>query len=317
MAATKISDILIPDIWQSYIIERTAVKSALWSSGIVAAVNDITVDEGGRTVNMPFFQDLTGNSEVLSDSADLTVNKIGATKDVAAINHRGKAWGVNDLAGAMAGDDPMDAIIDLVATWWARDMQTLLISLLSGSIGAANMTGNVYDISALTAAQRVISGDSMIDAAAKLGDSADSLTGLLMHSAVEAKLRKLNLIDTELDSNNQPIKYYQGKRVIVDDGLTASSGTYTIYMFGPGAIGYAEGSPKVPVEDDRDSLAGEDILINRRSFVLHPRGIKWNPASGVPAGNSPTNAEFAGTGNWTRVYEAKNIRIVQHKFKLS
>ena len=33
-------------------------------------------------------------------------------------------------------------------------------------------------------------------------------------------------------------------------------------------------------------------------------------------GSSPTNAELATGGNWERVYESKNVRIVQFKHKL-
>lgn len=34
------------------------------------------------------------------------------------------------------------------------------------------------------------------------------------------------------------------------------------------------------------------------------------------AGSSPTNAELSTGGNWERVYESKNVRIVQFKHKL-
>ena len=57
-----------------------------------------------------------------------------------------------------------------------------------------------------------------------------------------------------------------------------------------------------------------NILINRRHFILHPRGIKFKNAS--VAGDSPTNAELAAADNWERVYESKNIRIVQFKHKI-
>jgi hypothetical protein len=106
-----------------------------------------------------------------------------------------------------------------------------------------------------------------------------------------------------------------GKRVTIDDGLPIVSTTnYTTYLFGAGAIGYGEGAPPVPTETDRDSLAGEDYLITRKHFLLHPRGVKWNEAS--VAGDSPTNAELATAANWTRVYENKNIRIVKFLHKL-
>jgi len=53
--------------------------------------------------------------------------------------------------------------------------------------------------------------------------------------------------------------------------------------------------------------------VNRRRFVLHPRGVKW---VGSPAGSSATNAELATGTNWVRVYEPKNVRIVAFKHKL-
>ena len=58
-------------------------------------------------------------------------------------------------------------------------------------------------------------------------------------------------------------------------------------------------------------------MINRRRFILHPRGIKYLGAA--QAGLSPTNAELANGANWTRVFEQKNIRVVQfnHNIDLS
>jgi hypothetical protein len=50
------------------------------------------------------------------------------------------------------------------------------------------------------------------------------------------------------------------------------------------------------------------VLINRRRYILHPRGVKFN--STTVAGDSPTNAELELAANWTRVYENKNVRIV-------
>lgn len=88
---------------------------------------------------------------------------------------------------------------------------------------------------------------------------------------------------------------------------------------GAGAIGYAEGTPKVPSEIEREALknGGEEYLVTRRHFVLHPRGVKWDPVSGVPAKDTPSNAELAAKANWTRVYESKNIRIVRLVHKVA
>ncbi|MBD2095893.1 hypothetical protein H6F90_12120 [Trichocoleus sp. FACHB-591] len=112
MASTKIADILVPEIWTPFMEERTREKSALFQSGIIRTSDELTnlAQGGGNTVNMPFFQDLNGDSEVLSDTNPLTVNKITTGKDVAVKHYRGKVWGSNDLAQALSGADPMAAI---------------------------------------------------------------------------------------------------------------------------------------------------------------------------------------------------------------
>lgn len=56
------------------------------------------------------------------------------------------------------------------------------------------------------------------------------------------------------------------------------------------------------------------MLVNRRHFILHPRGVAFQNDS--VAGASPTNAELATGTNWARVYDNKLIRIVQFKHKI-
>jgi hypothetical protein len=92
----------------------------------------------------------------------------------------------------------------------------------------------------------------------------------------------------------------------------ATSGfVYTSYLFGRGAIARGNGQPPVPVETDRNSLSGEDYLVTRRHYILHPRGVAFANASVV--GASPTNAELATATNWNRVYSKKNIRLIALK----
>lgn len=316
MAATKIANVIVPDVFNPYVVEKTAELSALFQSGIIRpdAALDTLARTGGTLLQMPFWTDLTGADEVLSDSAALTPQNIAASKDVARLHARGKAWGVNDLAKALSGDDPMAQIGNLVADYWARRWQALLISTLKGVFAASSMSGNVHDISAVTGAD-AFTGSTFIDAAHKLGDAESKLTAIMVHSLVYATMRKQNLIEFIPNSEGvYNIPTYLGKRVIVDDSMPVTSGVYTTYLFGEGAIGYGEGEAPVPTETDRDSLAGEEYLINRRHFIMHPRGVKWNEAS--IAGKFPTNAECETAANWTRVYSNKNIRIVKFVHKI-
>ena len=352
MAVTKIADVIVPEIFTPYVIEKTAEKSRILTSGIAVAnprLNEL-VTGGGTTIQMPYWKDLSGADEVLSDQSPLTPGKIGADKDIAPLLLRGKAWGANELAGALAGDDPMKAIGDRVADYWARQEQKMLVSVLTGVFAAASMANHVLNLSSTK-----ISGSMVLDAKQLLGDSADQLQAIMMHSAVFTELQKQNLIQYTTTSDGK-IKFatYLGYQIVVDDGMpveqkykktsdvaivsgktyyTYNSSTgvytpvaspdvsdiddyyeedykaYTTYLFAKGSVGRGEGTPVslTPTETDRDSLAGEDFIINRRALVLHAMGVKWK---GTPAGSTPSNAELADGSNWERVYEDKNIGIV-------
>lgn len=322
MAATTLSNVIVPEVFNPYVIERTAELSAFFASGIVGTVDgvdlgDVNSQQGGKNVQMPFWQDLTGDDQILTTGTDLTIGNITASKDVAVLNARALVYGAKDLVSALAGDDPMAAVGTLIADKWTRQMQKALIYTLNGAmaaLAAESVPKNVLDISGLSGAAAVADADSVIDAMGMLGDAEGKLTAVAMHSATERLYRKQNLIDYVLDSENKPVAMYMGKRVIVDDSMPVSGGVYTDYFFGAGAIGYSEGTPKVGSEVERNALVGggQEYLVSRRHFVLHPRGIKWK---GNPAADTPTNAELATAGNWQRVFEPKNIRIVAFKHK--
>ena len=333
MPGTTLQDVIVPELFNPYVISRTMELSALLQCGIIANNSefDALASQAAPTVNMPFFEDLTGESEQVIEGGDLTDNKISSNKDVAAIIRRAKMWSATDLSAALAGSDPMAAIATLVAQFWARDMQKELIAVLNGIFGTVpagdsntppaetRLESNLLDISGKSGAAANWSGSAFIDAEQKLGDAKAQLTGICMHSATEAYLKKQNLIDTVQLSNDVAFGTYQGKRVIVDDGCPVASGVYTTYLFGNGAVALGNGNPVgfVPTETDRAKRKGSgvDYLINRRTSILHPRGVAFTSAS-VAKTEGPSRTELADPKNWNPVYEPKQIRIVAFKHKL-
>ena len=100
--------------------ERKAELAAFGQCGIVDSVTGVRPDRCSRRVGgkvkMPLLEGPDGNSrQLLSDSAPLTVNKITADQDIARIHNDAQVWSVNHLAKVISGDDPMQAIVDLVA----------------------------------------------------------------------------------------------------------------------------------------------------------------------------------------------------------
>lgn len=325
--STKIADVIVPEVFNPYFIQRTTELAKFYLGGIIS--NDAELDRlassGGTLINMPFWNDLTGDDELLSDSASLTPAKITAAQDKARLHMRGKAWSVNDLAKALSGDDPMKAIADLVAAYWARRYQAIALASLKGVLAdnVANDSGDMrVSIAGATnadvTADTKFNGDAFIDGQATFGDVLGAISGVAMHPTVYHNLKKIDSGSFEKESDGAAeIETYRGSRIIVDRKLpyTAAGGAlttdtapqYTSYLFGTGAIGLGQGGAPVPSETDRDSLAGEDILVTRSHFVMHPRGVAFTEASVVAA--TPSNTELEAAANWNRVYERGAVRI--------
>ena len=333
MAGTTLQDVIVPELFNPYVINRTMELSALVQSGIITNNSefDALASQAAPTVNMPFFEDLTGESEQIIEGTDLDENKITSNKDVAAIIRRAKMWSATDLSAALAGSDPMAAIATRVAQFWSRDLQKELVALLDGIFGTipageegtppaeTRLASNLLDISGKSGNAANWSGSAFIDAEQLLGDAKAQLTGICMHSATQAYLKKQNLLETVQPSNDVAFNTYQGKRVIVDDGCPVKNGVYTTYLFGNGAIALGNGNPVgfVPTETDRAKRKGSgvDYLINRKTMILHPRGVAWQNAV-VAKTEGPSRKEVADPKNWKPVYESKQIRIVAFKHKL-
>ncbi len=338
MAITKIADVIVPELFNRYVINRTMELSELFKSGIItnSPEFDKLASEAARTHNMPFFEDLQGESEATLEDVKMTPKKITSNKDVSTTILRQNMWSATNLSAALAGSDPMAAIGDLVAGYWARDMQKELIALLAGVFGTipakssegggsttaeTRMGDHILDLSSgKSEAAKVIGASAFIDACQLLGDAQSQLTSVAMHSATKSCLKKQNLIETQRDSTDVEFDTYQGRRVIIDDGCPVENGVYTTYLFGNGAVAYGNGSPEghVATEVDRDKQTGGgiDYLINRRAFILHPRGIAYTGAVREHV-ETPLRSELSNPENWKPVYEPKQLRIVVIKHKIA
>ena len=323
---TKLSDVIVPEVFNPYFRELSTNTNELIQSGIVAPLPELGVlqGNGGQAVNMPFWKALGERAQLLDDNTDLEVRKIQSGQDVAVHHARALTYGGTDLAAALAGSDPMDAIAQGLAQNWNEEWNYQLFATLKGAMGAlADESPEAYnslDISDLPGEAAVIGGASFIDAAYTLGDRQDRITAVAMHSATAAELAKQGLIEFIRDADGELMyRTFMDKRVIVDDAMAPVNGVYTTYLFGEGAIGYSEGDVKVPVETERNPLTngGEEYIVQRRHYLLHPRGIRWTPISGVPAKTTPGDAELANPANWTRVYEPKNIRIAKFTHRVA
>lgn len=328
MATTRLSDVIVPEVFFAYMMKETMTKTAFFQSGIIKQDPALQafVAGGGLTTNIPSFSDLSDAAGAAIGSDDpavsITPDKIGSFKQVGIRNIRAKAWSDMDLTREMIGADPMQAIASRVADWWGREFQRHLIASMRGIVAdnvANDASDMVIDIGTdavgTPAATELISAEAIVDAHGTMGDASDALSTIAMHSVVYNRLIKEDLIDFIPDSEGKiQFPTYLGYRVIKDDGLPAIAGTnrvkYHTYLFAEGAVAYAEAPVSVPAEVDRmpevGNGTGQESLYTRRQYVLHPQGFAWTDAARV--GQFPSNAECENATNWDRVYpERKQV----------
>jgi hypothetical protein len=328
MATTRLSDVIYGPLFLPTTIQRIAQLSRIRNSPIVSADAELQrfANGPGDLVQMPFWNDLTGNSNVSTDDPgqSATPNKLTQGQDMARKIRRNNGWQSANLVASMLAEDPLDAVAQLIAEYWVREEQRVMGQQMKGVFAASSMAGNVLNVASEAGATTPVNLDAEVasNAYALLGEYGQTLSAVLMHSRVFFNLRAQRAIEFGKDPvTGLDFVRWDDKDVFVSDQCPREAGAtsgfkYTSYLFGNGAIGYAEatgeGGPKKPVEVSSVAEAGNgegvETVWYRRHWVMHPRGVAF---TGDPAAASGvTDTELATGTNWTRKYDPKLIRMV-------
>lgn len=340
MGLVQLADVIVPEVFDPYTSVVTTEKSALYNTGVIAPNASMAgkLSGGGRLFQTPFWRDLDNDeASVGTDDPEdeIVPGKITAGKHQFIRQFRTRAWSTADLTKELAGSDPAKEIAGKVGAYWGRQIDRYAIATIRG-VAASNVANNssdmVYDITAASgtvtngaatvAAFRMHQG-ALYEARQTMGDNADALRMIIMHSRLHTNLLLQDQITFRPNSEGKlVIPTYCGHDVLVSDmcPVDVSGGDliYTTYLCGPGVLGWAEKSPDKPVETERKPLkgngAGVEILVHRKQFALHPGGFTFTDAATVD--EFPNNAELANASNWLRVLpERKMIPLVVMKTK--
>jgi hypothetical protein len=335
MAETRLTNIVIPEVFTGYSLEPSIYKSRFYLSGVISenpAISGLLAG-GGTTFQLPFWKDVSGGSgDVPSETVAATVDPVTSGKQIARRQLREKHWGANDITAVTAGEDPVNAIAQMVTGYWAQAYDQLAIKTLQGVFAdnIANDSGDlVNDISGGAGAAAVFNDSAVIDAQAKLGENgtvgrADlnggDFVAIVVHPSTYAVMRKANLIDfVPIGDQQRPVGFYMGMQVIVDRNAPVDTGVYDTYIVKSGALQFGQSSVGyLPTELDRDATVGFGIdnLITRRVFAMHPAGLQWTNNT-VTGGISPSDANLALAANWDRVFNKENIGVVMLRHKIA
>ena len=330
MATTQISDVVVPEVYLTYQADNSPETTAFFDSGVVVRnpVLDASLDGGGMSVDIPYWRDLDASVEPNYSTDDPTQNaspqKIQAGEQLARKAFLNQGYSSADLTGELAGSDPMQRIRNRFGVYWQRQFQRRLIASVVGVLNAnvANEGSDmVHDVSIAdgnAATEANLYGRAVFTAGAfTMGDQFEGIQAIAVHSIVAKRMVDNDDIVYVPDSNgNLTMPTYLGKRVIIDDGMPVLPGAtsgfrYVSVLFGSGAIGYGEGTPRVPVEIAREASQGNgggvETLWERKSWMIHPSGYKFT--STTVTGQSATLANLRLAANWARQIDRKNVPL--------
>ena len=257
-AITELADVIVPEIFVPYVQNRTTEKSRLIQSGAIEIserLNAALMGEG-TTFNQRFFKDLDRDEENVSSASDATDSTPGGIKSGREIQirlSRNHSWGSADLLDSLISPDPLDAIINLVASYRQSRLQRAFVATVGGvfAMNAAAPTGSgdkksthvqndmTHDISGSSFTDGVTNFNpaGVILAAGTMGDSLNELSMMMVHSVVYQRMQLMNLIDFIPDARAEVmIPTYMGREVIVDDMMPHDGGKYETWLVGRGAF---------------------------------------------------------------------------------
>lgn len=322
-----------PDVFTDYIQEVDPVHTSIINSGVLRVSPDISavLTDKNNVFTVPNYAPLSGDAKNYDGVTDNIPDDVSSKKQTGMAFRRMAAWKDQDFTRELTGADPLGDVARKVAYYQQKNNQKDLLAVVDGVLKVTSMSTHVKDISAskgtkeaaTATAENRLSGDTFLDAAQEaLGDNFDDLTMVAMHSRVYTNLLKLQLVNNIATT---PGAYSRGVQfglllnkylVMVDDSLTTSTKdgltTYSTYLLGEGAIATARNvridRPNY-VDYDPEKNGGVNKLYSKWGMALHPLGMSIDTTKIVK--NSPTREELGNAANWTKVWDAKNIKLAK------
>lgn len=319
-------------------------RTAMIDSGAVQRNAEITrmIANGSNLYTIPFYNVLGGTDDNYDGTTDMTVTDPTGSSQTGVVYGRMHAWRDKDfIRDFNSGANPMQQISSQVAKYWNKKRQNRLIGIMNGIFGIVDDESDYWDAwqlhstniafaaSSGTAGEANSVGESAAAEAIQkaVGDNAGIFSMAIMHSKVALNLAKQNLLQfrkyTDASGIERTINIadWNGYTVIVDDGVPVATNAkdtsakdYTTYLFGSGAIQFAEAPVDTPVETDRTVLTagGYNILATRLRETLHPNGFSYTlPTASGTIVSSPTDTQLATAAQWKVVVDPKLIPIAR------
>ena len=323
-----------PVVFSNYTQEKPKYNNAILASGIVENDNTIAslIGTKGNIGSMPFYKPLDLDTYAVLNNDGATSNTPAAVtggKQTFMGIKRMKAFKDEDFTRELSGANPLQDVANKVLDYNRQVRQADLLAILGGVSAISGFSStHTTDVSITTGTitdANKISDASGIELMAKAcGDLAGGFSLVVMHSAVFARLRALQLINytkytipdglrdgVELPTYNGMIVWVCDRGLV--DTTTPGYPIYTTYFVGKGLFRGAEMATEKPIYTafDPETNGGVNKLYVHQDYVLHPNGFSIAYAN--ISKDSPTTAELGTTANWSLAFDAKVIPLASLK----
>lgn len=320
------------EVFTDMMQEENFWKNEIAASGIVTQDSSIMdlVGTKGNVATIPIYKPLNvfdSGMEALNNDGETknTPVEISGDKQTCMLIQRMKAFMAKDFTKELTGADPLGLIKKKIADYYKQVWERELMNIANGVLGVAALAEHVTDLSVTTGTigeANKIDATTMIDAEQKaLGDMAGGLGLSIMHSAIFAAYKKLQLVEYDKYTVGGAIKQditlprINGKIVLVTDYYTLDSSVsgfpvYKTYLFGEGAFLSADKTnyeKQYTTDYDPETSAGIDKFYTKQGKVLHPNGLSL--AVDNIAKESPTYTELGAAANYALKFNHKNVKM--------
>lgn len=305
-----------PEVYQGFVDQEATFSDSILASGILARDQSLatSLDNGGVQGTIRFYNPLDPDKDaplVRDGETDNVPTEVSGGKQSWIRIDRMKAWKATELTRELTAADPMAAVARNTGRYWRMYKQGLLIKMVNAVLGASGLEKH-----SLAITKGGVTANQLIDVQqAALGDMAGKFGLLVVNSKIYSEYQKLGLLSfnkyviTNVLQKEVSLPTINGLVVVVNDRGTDDGTNYNSFLFGQGSVLTAD--PKIITPDYTEYNAakagGTDILYNNRAFILHPNGLSFD-ADGIDK-ETPTDAEFATTGNWKLKFDHKNVRM--------
>lgn len=296
-------------------------RTPIIASGIVQQDSSIMnlIGEQGNVATIPIYKPLNANEsgmEALNNDGmtDNTPVEIRGDKQTCMLIQRMKAFKAKDFTKELTGADPMTLIRNKIAGYYAQVWEIELMNIAAAVLSVSGLSNHVLD---LATESKSIEAGTIYDAEqAALGDMAEGLGLLVMHSMIYKEYKKMDMVDFSkyvvegLIQKEIILPTIAGKHVLVTDNFTKNDTTYLTYLFGEGAFLSCDKNNyenQYTTNYDPETSAGIEKFYTKQGKVLHPNGLSL--AVDNIAKESPTKAELGTTANWSLKFNEKNVKM--------